>query len=37
MQMIDRLRAAWACGECRRYRHAGVVLAILGVVVWMLS
>jgi hypothetical protein len=37
MSTIDRLRAAWACEECRFYRRAGVVLAVLAGVVWMLT
>jgi hypothetical protein len=36
MSFHDRLRAAWACEECRLYRRAALALALLGVVSWML-
>jgi hypothetical protein len=37
MIFIGRLRAAWNCSECWRYRRMASVFAVLAALVWMLS
>jgi hypothetical protein len=36
MTAIDRLRAAWQCAECRRYRRAALALSVAAVCAWLL-
>jgi hypothetical protein len=36
MAVIDRIRAAWACAECRRYRHLALAFAAAAVCAWAL-
>lgn len=36
MTLVDRLRAAWACVECRFYRRTALALVALAALFWML-
>jgi hypothetical protein len=36
MALSDRLRAAWSCGECRRYRRLALLFAALCVGSWLI-
>jgi hypothetical protein len=36
MTLVDRLRAAWACAECRFYRRTALALVALATLFWML-
>jgi hypothetical protein len=36
MTLVDRLRAAWACAECRLYRRTALALVALATLFWML-
>jgi len=35
MTLADRLRAAWACAECRLYRQIALVLVVLAILAWL--
>lgn len=34
MQLWQRLRAAWDCGECRLYRRAALLLLAAALLTW---
>jgi hypothetical protein len=36
MPLSDRLRVAWACRECRRYRRLALAFAALYVGSWLI-
>jgi hypothetical protein len=37
MTALHRLREAWSCRECRRYRRIALGLIVLWAVVWMVQ
>jgi hypothetical protein len=35
MALVDRVRDAWDCEECRRYRRAALAVLLLAVASWL--
>ncbi len=36
MAAIDRVRTAWGCAECRRYRRVALALSVAALCAWVL-